>query len=154
MVVDEPPLKGTAGVGQGTSLVHAAYLRLTERGFRDRAHFLSSAAQAMRHVLVDGARRRAARIRGDLGRELPEEGVEQPAQASSLELIALDEALDRLRQLWPRKARVVELRFFGGLSNDEVSAAVGVSLATVKRDWHLARAWLYRDIHGRPNPSA
>ncbi len=135
-----------------TSLVHEAYLRLAsggQPGFRDRGHFLATAARAMRFVLVDQARRRSALKRGQGRTPLAIEETSPSQLSADLDLLAVDEALDRLHKVFPRKAALVELRFFGGLSNDEIAARLGISRATVKRDWQLARAWLHRSIHGR-----
>jgi RNA polymerase sigma factor (TIGR02999 family) len=132
-----------------TALVHEAYLRLSRgEGFEGRSHFLGVAAKAMRHVLVDHARRRSAEKRGgDLARvELSETLVGSAAQTSDGLVLALDRALGRLGALDARKARVVECRFFGDLSVEETAAALGVSTATVKRDWRMAQAWLYRAL--------
>ena len=132
-----------------TALVHEAYLRLADgdlADFEGRSHFLGVAAKAMRHVLVDHARRRSAEKRGgDLARvELSETLVGSAARSSDGLVLALDRALERLGALDARKARVVECRFFGDLSVEETAAALGVSTATVKRDWRMAQAWLYR----------
>jgi len=137
--------------GDATSLVHEAFIRLVDArtvDWQDRAHFLAVCARIMRRLLVDAARARAADKRGggwqridhetaeDLDR-LPAEGAERAD-----EICALDEALDRLTRREPRRARVIELRFFGGLSVEETAAALGVSEQTVLRDWKLARSWL------------
>jgi RNA polymerase sigma factor (TIGR02999 family) len=137
---------------RATSLVHEAWLRLAPHGgmsVRGRGHFLALAARAMRHVLVDNARREHALKRGGDRQRV---GLfEEPAAAREPDpdVLAVDEALTRLSQLDPRKGRVVELRFFGGLELEETAEVLGVSLATVKRDWVLAKAWLHREIHGR-----
>lgn len=142
---------GNAGPGtlEATALVHEAYLRLVDEsdvGFRGRAHFFAAAALAMRHVLVDRARRRA-RLRhgGNLQRvDLTRDAV--AAERDALDLVALDEALTRLQALSPRRAKVVELRYFAGLGNDETAEVLGVSDATVERDWRFAKAWLQREL--------
>jgi RNA polymerase sigma factor (TIGR02999 family) len=135
---------------QTTALVHEAYLRLAKaRGsaFASREHFFALAARTLRRVLVDHARARAARKRrGDSERISVETGIDA---GPSLDLVALDEALERLERVGPRQARVVDLRFFGGMSVEETARSLGVSPATVKRDWELARAWLYREIEGK-----
>src|SRR5262249_42837332 len=131
------------------SLVHEAWLRLAPHGgmsVRGRGHFLAIAARAMRHVLVDNARRVHAQKRG--GDRERVALLDEPAATHERDpdLLAVDEALTRLAQLDPRKARVVELRFFGGLELEETAEVLGVSVATVKRDWVLAKAWLHREI--------
>ena len=135
-----------------TALVHEAYLRLAGggagTGFEGRGHFLGVAARAMRHVLVDHARRQGAQKRGgDLARvDLSETLAAGGGAAPDAHVLALDRSLDRLATFDARKARVVECRFFGDLTVDETAAALGVSPATVKRDWRVARAWLYREL--------
>ncbi|MDT0630933.1 sigma-70 family RNA polymerase sigma factor [Rubrivirga sp. S365] len=135
-----------------TALVHEAYLRLAGGGgssdFEGRSHFLAVAAKAMRHVLVDHARRQGAQKRGGgLARvELSETLADGGGAAPDAHVLALDRSLDQLAALDSRKARVVECRFFGEMSVDETAAALGVSAATVQRDWRLARAWLYRAL--------
>jgi RNA polymerase sigma factor (TIGR02999 family) len=145
-----------------TSLVHEAWLRLAPHGgmtVRGQSHFFAIAARAMRHVLVDNARRQGALKRGgDLERR-PLQDDPPGARAADPDLLALDEALTRLSLLDPRKGRVVELRFFGGLDVAETAEVLGVSAATVKRDWTLAKAWLHRAMHsaedgGPPPPAA
>src|SRR5262245_13190561 len=135
-------------VQRTTSLVHEAWLRLQPHGaltVRGRAHFLAVAARAMRHILVDDARRQHAVKRGG---ELARRPLvdELAARAPDPEILAVDEALTRLSKVDPRKARVVELRFFGGLDVAETAEVLAVSAATVKRDWALAKAWLHREI--------
>ena len=134
-----------------TALVHEAYLRLAAQApgaWRDRPHFLALAATAMRRILVDHARRHGAHKRGAGARRVPIENVESLAAEDRAELlVALDDALSRLAALDARQARVVECRFFGGLTEDETAQALGVGLRTVKRDWAKARGWLYRELH-------
>jgi RNA polymerase sigma factor (TIGR02999 family) len=128
---------------QPTALVHEAYLRLVGSdgaGWENRAHFFGAAARAIRRILVDRARARGGGnrpLRLDTDAPLAEPGP-------SLDLLALDEALAKLASIDAHKARVVELRFFGGLSVDETAAALGVSASTVDRDWAFARSWLHR----------
>ncbi|MGH9433128.1 MAG: sigma-70 family RNA polymerase sigma factor [Terriglobia bacterium] len=134
---------------QPTALVHEAYLSLVgqrDKNWQNRAHFFAMAAQQMRHILVDHARAHLAEKRGgDQAKlELDEALAHSPQQ--KMEVLALDEALDRLAQRDPRQAQTVELRFFGGLSEAEVAEVQGVSTRTVKRDWTVARAWLYKEI--------
>lgn len=132
---------------QTTSLIHDAYLRLADRSvrFRDRAHFLCTAARAMRFVLVDRARRGGAAKRGGGRTALALDDTPAPAIDNTL-MLTVDEALDRLASFDERKSRIVELRFFGGLSVEEAGDVLGVSAATIKREWTLARAWLSREI--------
>ena len=134
---------------QTTALVNEAYLRLIDKQevtWQNRAHFFAIAAQVMRRILVENARRRNSVKRGGRTRQisLTDEAVfctEQPP-----DFIALDEALTRLAAIDPRKSRVVELRFFGGLTNDEIARVVKVSPNTVMRDWNMAQAWLRREL--------
>jgi RNA polymerase sigma factor (TIGR02999 family) len=133
---------------QSTALVHEAYLRLQERGaqkFENRAHFFAIAAQLMRQILVDYARHRNAGKR-NAGRRIALDDTVQLLEAKSVDLVALDDALDGLAKLDPRQSRVVELRFFGGLSVEETSSVLGISPDTVKRDWATAKIWLYHEI--------
>ncbi|HEY7861438.1 MAG TPA: ECF-type sigma factor [Gemmatimonadaceae bacterium] len=133
-----------------TGLVHEAYIRLAgSEGlqFESRAHFLAIAAQAMRHVLIDSAVSRKAQKRGGGARPLSLDAAPIIAETRSEDLLALDEALERLAAMNERQARVVECRYFGGMSIEETAAALGTSPATVKRDWLLARAWLNRELH-------
>lgn len=132
-----------------TSLVNDVYVRLANRGlrFRDRGHFLCLAAKAMRRVLIDRARRRLAAKRG--GGALPEPYDNQILlTADESDMLAIDAALTRLATLDERKSRIIELRFFGGLSVEETAQALGLSAATVKRDWTMARAWLFQQVSG------
>lgn len=139
-----------------TALVHEAYLRLADRGagWNDRSHFLAVAALAMRHVLVDAARRRTAKKRGgDEVRiafdELSPGRYEPGADGRAVEILAVDRALTALAALDERLSRLVELRFFAGLTEEEVAAAMGTSERTVRRDWRKARAYLFEAL-GRP----
>lgn len=134
-----------------TGLVHEAYLRLVggePLEFESRAHLLAIAAQAMRHVLIDSAVRRKAQKRGGGGRALSLDETPVVAESRSEDLLALDEALQRLTAIDERQGRVVECRFFGGMNIEETAAALATSPATVKRDWALARAWLNRELQG------
>jgi RNA polymerase sigma factor (TIGR02999 family) len=132
-----------------TALVHKAYIRLvdqTQVQWRDRNHFYAVASRAMRHILVDHARRRKAIKRGGATRPVTlEEGAVAVEERTEM-LIALDQALTRLERLDERLCRVVEYRFFGGLSELETAAALGVTDRTVRRDWTRAKAWLYREL--------
>jgi RNA polymerase sigma-70 factor, ECF subfamily len=137
---------------QTTALVHEAYLRLVDQEgveWQGRAHFFSVAARAMRSILVDHARGRHAAKRGGAARALTlgaADAVADRETAPGVDVLALDEALSRLAELDPRQGRVVELRYFGGLSIGEAAAALGVSHATVERDWSTARLWLKREL--------
>lgn len=141
---------------QPTALVHEAFLRLVGQdgaSYQDRAHFFAVSATAMRRALIDHARTRTREKRGgDRSRiaiEAPEvEAAVVGADARGLDLLALDEALERLGALDERKARIVELRFFAGLTTAETAAALGVSEKTVKRDWAVAKGWLHRELAG------
>jgi len=135
---------------QPTALVNEAYLRLVnwrDVQWQNRAHFFGTAAQVMRRVLVDVARSRgrAKRGRGQVHVSLTE-AERQPAAMDRADLLALDEALKALEEVDARKSRVVELRYFGGLNLEETALVMGVSVATVRRDWSLARAWLFREL--------
>ena len=132
-----------------TELVHEAFFRLVRLDridWRSRAHFLAIASQAMRNVLLDHAEHRGAQKRGGGDRPVTLERVDVPDDAPVEDVLALCEALQRLEALEPRQARVVECRFFGGLNLDETAEALGVSAATVSRDWTIARAWLHAEL--------
>ena len=135
---------------QGTALVHEAYLKLVDHRqvrWQDRAHFFAVAAQLMRRILVDHARRHGAAKRGSGEPRLPLDEADAPAAPAPLgDWLALDRALERLGALHERQARTVELRFFGGLTIEETAEVLQVSPATVKNDWSLARGWLYREL--------
>lgn len=134
---------------QTTALIHEAYLRLMDAGdvnWQSRAHFFAIAANLMRRVLVEHARRRDADKRGGSQVRVQLDEALAVADETDVDLLAIDEALDRLAAIDPQQARVVELRFFSGLSVEETAAALGVSPKTVKRDWSVARAWLRREI--------
>ena len=134
-----------------TALVHEVYLKLVDQRrsrFHDRAHFFAIAATAMRRILVDHARRHGTAKRGAGARRVPLETVEAMAPEDRAELlVALDASLQRLATLDERQARVVECRFFGGLTEEETATALDVSARTVKRDWAKARAWLYEALY-------
>lgn len=145
---------------QTTTLVHEAYLRLIDASrvpWEDRAHFFAIAAQLMRRVLVDRARRRHFQKRGgSLTRVILDEAMIVSPERDA-DLLALDEALERLGQFAPRKCRVVELRFFAGLSIEETAVALGISTDIVKREWRTAKLWLLHELGGseeRSNGSA
>jgi len=136
---------------QTTALIHEAYVRLVDQRnvqWQNRAHFFGIAAQMMRRILVDHARakKRVKRGGSDVRVSLGDETVAVKGQ--DLDLIALDEALERLAQIDEQQSRVVELRFFSGLTVEETAEVMGISKATVKRDWSMAKAWLHREISG------
>jgi RNA polymerase sigma factor (TIGR02999 family) len=134
---------------QSTALVHEVYLRLVNvdhMTVRDRTHFFALAARLMRQILVDHARRQHAGKRGGRATMVSLDGVSPVAQPSSVDVLALDQALEALSSIDERQCRVVELRFFAGLNIDEAAEALGVSPATVEREWALAKAWLYRQL--------
>lgn len=134
---------------QSTALVHEAYLRLEKQGalkFENRSHFLAICSQLMRQILVEYARGRRAAKR-DGGIKLALEGIVAAAKSRGTDLIALDDALTQLAKLDTQQARIVELRFFGGLSIEETAVVTGVSPATVKRNWAAARLWLHRELN-------
>jgi len=134
---------------QATALVNEVYLRLIDAAkinWQDRAHFFAIAAKLMRQVAADGARARGRAKRGGGWERVALESAEPRSPLPDINLIALDEALDRLAQIDERKARVVEMRFFGGLENAEIAEVLGVSVDTVKRDWNFAKLWLAREI--------
>ena len=136
---------------QATELVHEAYIRLQkgdQTAWRNRTHFLALAAIAMRRLLVERGRARAAAKRGGPQARITLDDALLADEGAGVDVLDLDEALARLAHLDPRQARVVELRYFGGMTVDEAGAALGISPATVKRDWTLARAWLLRELDG------
>ena len=136
---------------QPTALVHEAYMRLVderERNWQSRQHFMALAAMAMRRVLVNHARGHGRLKRGGGQRAVTLDAAAGVTMQPDVDLVGLDEALDRLAAVDERKVRTVELRFFAGLPIDETAAVLGVSSATVKRDWELARAWLHREMAG------
>ncbi|MEM6794861.1 MAG: ECF-type sigma factor [Acidobacteriota bacterium] len=139
---------------QTTALVHEAYLRLAERKVegRDRTHFVALAATTMRRVLVDLARERASHKRGAGAIHLPLDEQLLGAETPQADVLALDQAMTRLEQLDPRKARVVELRVFGGLTVDQAAAALEVGRATIERDLRFAKAWLGRELRASTSP--
>ncbi len=134
---------------QSAALVNEAYLRLVRKEapqWQNRAHFFGVAAQMMRHILVDHARNRLAAKRGAGAPRLSLDPELAPAQKREIDLVALDDALGKLAALDPQQGRLIELRFFGGLSIEETAVVLGVSPATVKREWATARAWLRREM--------
>ena len=136
---------------QPTALVHEAYLRLVGEGsgsFENREHFFAAAATAIRRVLVDHARKRAREKRGGNLARVPIDDVDPVAPIPVSELLSLDEALDRLAAFDPTKGRIVELRFFAGLSIEELARVLGASESTIRREWRAARAWLRSELDG------
>ncbi len=136
---------------QPTALVHEAYLRLAEIDrieFRDQAHFANAAAGAIRRVLVDHARSKKAAKRGRGWRRLTLSGLEGMPGTSSIDMLALNDAMERLAKLDERSARVVELRFFGGMTIAQTAELLGLGVTTVKEKWEFARVWLRRELGG------
>ena len=134
---------------QTTALIHETYLRMVkqkEKHFENRAHFFGVAAQAMRHILVDYARARQTAKRGGAARPISLEEAALVTAERAAELVAFDEALKELAKLSQRQSRVVELRYFGGLSVDETATVLSVSPETVMRDWSMAKTWLHRAL--------
>jgi RNA polymerase sigma-70 factor, ECF subfamily len=140
---------------QTTALVNEAYLRLIDWKsvrWQNRAQFFAMASRMMRHILVDHARAKGRLKRGEGALHVSlSEAAEMPAESAG-DLVALDDALQKLETLAPRQSQVVELRFFGGLSLEETAEVLAVSVATVRRDWSLARAWLFRELSGLLTP--
>src|SRR5437867_361736 len=138
---------------QATALVHEAYLRLIDQHsvtWQNRAHFFGIAAQMMRRILVNHAVAKRSEKRGGLETKLSLDEAVSFADQREVDLVALDDALKELEALDPQQSRVVELRFFGGLSIEETAEALGISPATVKRDWSTAKIWLRRAISNQP----
>ncbi|MGI8432244.1 MAG: sigma-70 family RNA polymerase sigma factor [Chthoniobacterales bacterium] len=134
---------------QATGLVHEAYLRLVDQSttnWQNRAHFFWLAAQAMRRILVEHARRHRAEKRGGALEKIELDEALTPAAGRSVDLLALDDALKELAHLHPQQSQIVELRFFGGMTIEEVAEVLDVSSRTVKREWRMARAWLRRTM--------
>jgi len=133
---------------QATALVHEAYLRLVDQraGWKSRSHFFAIAASMMRRILVDHAKENRASKRGG---GLPKASLDEAltvSESQPIDLVALNDALSELEKIDPQRSQIVELRFFGGLSNEESAEVLGISPATVQRQWAGARAWLYRQI--------
>ena len=136
---------------QTTALIHEAYVRLVDQRnvqWQNRAHFFGIAAQLMRRILVDHARTKKRVKRGGSGVRVSLGEANVAARGEDLDVVALDEALNRLARIDEQQSRVVELRFFSGLTVEETAEAMGISPATVKRDWSMAKAWLHRELSG------
>jgi RNA polymerase sigma factor (TIGR02999 family) len=134
---------------QPTDLVHETFLRIEgydRISWQDRAHFLAVAARTMRRILIDRARRRRATKRGGPAEAITLTESLSPKQTIEVDVLALDEALERLTRQDPRQSQIVELRYFGGLTQEEIAEVLGVSVPTVKRDWRVARLWLRREL--------
>lgn len=139
---------------QSTALVHEAYLRLVKQQpfeIENRAHFLAVASRLMRQILVDHARGRRA-VKRDAGYKIELSEADSPQRGLNVDLVALDDALNELARLDAQQARIVELKFFGGLSIEDTAQVVGVSKTTVKREWSTARAWLRREMASLEKP--
>jgi RNA polymerase sigma-70 factor (ECF subfamily) len=140
------------GGSESAGLANEVYLKLTGAGSircEDRAHFLALCCQMIRHILVDHARRRRSTKRGGEAPHVPLDDVLLEAQMDGIEVIALDSALHSLAKFDDRKSRLVDLRYFGGLSLEESAEILGVSVETAKRDWKIARAWLFAQLAGK-----
>lgn len=134
---------------QTTALVNEAYLRLIDSSqvqWQNRAHFFAVSAQLMRRILVDFARSRKSLKRGAEARQVTLDDSLEVSSDRGADMIALDDALNALAEMNPRQSQIVELRYFGGLSEEEIAEALKISPRTVRRDWSLARAWLYREL--------
>ena len=134
---------------QPTALIHEVYVKLAgqqEQNWKSRAHFFGVAAQAMRHILVDYVRRRSYQKRGGNGQQIELDEAIIVSSERAAGLVELDEALTRLAALDERKSRVVELKYFGGLSNEEMAEVLNVTTKTIIRDWQFARTWLLREL--------
>ena len=139
---------------QPTALVNEAYLRLVDQNsvtWQSRAHFYSVAASMMRRVLIDHARTRATEKRGGGAVHLSIEDVQVPIEERAANFVAMDEALERLSQFNERGRKIVEMRFYAGMSEEEIAEVLGVSTRTVLRDWKAARVWLFRELSQNPS---
>ena len=139
---------------QATALINEAYLRLVDVktvSLRDRAHFFALSARVMRRILVDRARARRTAKRGGMAARVTFDEALAVTSEPGQELVALDDALEALAKFDERKSRVIEMRFFGGLTVEQTAEVLNVSPDTVMRDWRLGRAWLEREMSGRPN---
>ena len=134
---------------QTTALVNEAYVRLVDSSrvnWQDRSHFFAISAQLMRRILVDIARRKNSLKRGGERVQVSLADDVKAAPQKENDVVALDEALERLAQLNPRHSQIVELKYFGGLTEEDIAETLGISVRTVRRDWNLARAWLFREL--------
>src|SRR5437660_11585491 len=141
---------------QTSALINEAYLRLVDQQaaeWQDRAHFFAVAAQVMRHILIDHARSHLYGKRGAGAQHVPLDEAAVVSQERATELVALDDALTSLAEIDERKGKIVELRFFGGLSVEETAEAMKLSPVTVMREWRAAKAWLHREVSGSEQPS-
>jgi len=139
----------TGDTFQTTALINEAYLRLVDYARvrpRDRAHFFAIAAQAMRRILIERARSRRSTKRGSGAEKVSLDEVADVSHERAADLVALDEALTKLALIDPRKAQIVELKYFGGMTIEEAAEVLEVSTPTVERDWHMAKIWLHREI--------
>ena len=137
---------------QPTALVHEAWLRLVgDRNptFKDRAHFFRAAAEAMRHILIDRARRKQSKRHGGDYQRVDWEGFELAADSADDQLLSVDEALEKLAREYPLQADLVKLRYFAGMTNEEVAEALGISVSTAKNYWTFSRTWLLHEIEGK-----
>ena len=135
---------------QPTELINEAYLKFANAeisSYQDRCHFFAVACTAMRQILVNHAKSRLAAKRGEGRERIPLDEVERAADQESAEIVSLHEALEALQAIDPRKSKVVEMRYFGGLSVEETAEALGLSIGTVNRDWSLAKSWLIREMN-------
>jgi RNA polymerase sigma factor (TIGR02999 family) len=140
---------------QPTALVHEAYLRLVgqgDPGWQNRGHFFAAAAEAMRRILVEQARRKRRDKHGGQLHRADLDNAFLSAPSPNQDLLALDEALTKLATADPFKAQLIQLRFFGGLSNEEAAEILGISVVTARRHWRYARAWLHREVSGSSEP--
>lgn len=137
---------------QPTALINEAYVKLARAEnttFQDRCHFFAVASTAMRQILVNHAKSRFSAKRGGGGADLPLDEIEHAVDREAADIVSLHEALEALQTFDPRKSKIVEMRYFGGLSIEETAEALGVSIATVNREWRLARSWLIREMRGK-----
>jgi RNA polymerase sigma factor (TIGR02999 family) len=139
---------------QTTELIHEAYLKISGSGnhnFNDRAHFFGVAARAMRHILVDYARSKSSQKRGGWQERLTLDDSLGLGSSASNEIVRLNDAMNELATVDERKFKVVELKYFGGLTNEEIASVLNISPETVKRDWRFSRTWLLKELSAAPN---